>query len=48
MGSAVLLNVEMVVLDNLSIGFLGMPVLDEFRFTIDPVASTLVLEENDR
>ena len=48
MGSAVLLNVEMVVLDNLSIGFLGMPVLDEFRFTIDPQASTLVLEENDR
>ncbi len=46
-GSAVVENVEMAVLDTMSTGLLGMPFFNNFRVELDPARGTLVLEEID-
>ena len=46
-GSAVVENVEMAVLNTMSTGLLGMPFFNNFRVELDPARGTLVLEEID-
>ena len=46
-GSAVVENVEMAVLDTMSTGLLGMPFFNNFRVELDPTRGTLVLEDID-
>ena len=46
-GSAVVENVEMAVLDTMTTGLLGMPFFNNFRVELDPARGTLVLEEID-
>jgi clan AA aspartic protease (TIGR02281 family) len=44
-GGAVVEQVEMVVLDTLDVGLLGMSFFNHFRIQMDPVRGTLTLEE---
>ncbi len=46
-GTAVLEDVEMAVLDTMSEGLLGMPYFNHFRVSLDPMAGKLTLEEID-
>jgi len=46
-GSAVVENVEMAVLDTMSTGLLGMPFFNNFRVELDPTRGTLILEDVD-
>ena len=46
-GTAVVENVEMAVLDTMREGLLGMPYFNNFRVSLDPTKGTLELEEVD-
>jgi clan AA aspartic protease (TIGR02281 family) len=47
LGTAVVEDVEMAVLDTLEYGLLGMPFFNNFRVSTDPAAGVLALEEID-
>ncbi|MCP4002690.1 MAG: DUF4124 domain-containing protein [bacterium] len=44
-GSAIVRNIEIVVLDTMSTGLLGMPFFNHFKVEIDPSVGTLTLTE---
>ena len=46
-GTAVVEDVEMAVLDTMREGLLGMPYFNHFRVSLDPMAGRLTLEEID-
>ena len=47
LGSAVVRDVELAVVDTMSDGLLGMPFFNHFRVQIDPAAGLMTLEEID-